>query len=354
MDFTKQLIAWYTKNKRDLPWRQTRNPYHIWISEIILQQTRIEQGLAYYLRFLDRFPTLADLASAKEQEVLKLWQGLGYYSRARNLHQSARTIVATASGKFPDSYEKIRALKGVGEYTAAAIASISFKHPYPVVDGNVLRFFARYFGVSDPVDKSSGKKKILELAREKMDQNDPGRFNQAIMEFGALQCRPGIPDCLKCPFRKSCWAFIHNKIDALPVKSSIQKVRKRYFHYLVFIHNDKRGKQVVFLRKREENDIWKNLYDFPLVETSGPVSLKKLLDSSGWEILLQLKQQIRPKRSEVYRHILSHQHLHARFYIVHAEEKPVTEFVPVELKRLDDYPLPRLIEKFLSGLNAKW
>ena len=348
MEFTNLLLSWYNNNHRDLPWRRTSDPYKIWISEIILQQTRIDQGLSYYHRFLEKFQTVAQLAAGSEEDVLKQWQGLGYYSRARNLHHAAREIVIRYHGVFPSDYEAIRHLKGIGDYTAAAIASITFGLPYPVVDGNVLRFFSRYFGISDPVDMASGKKKVLDLAREKMHDSDPGTFNQAVMEFGALQCKPGMPGCDVCPFRTSCFAFTNGKVIDLPVKSSSLQSRKRYFSYLVMIYQDPKKGPVVYFKKREENDIWKNLYDFPMIESSGPISLSRLMKSPDWKSILKKEKNVIPERSRIYQHILSHQLIYARFYVLRLKKRPKNSFVSVKLDDLDKIPVPRLIEKFLS------
>jgi len=348
MDFTRQLFKWYKKNRRDLPWRRTRDPYKIWISEIILQQTRIDQGLGYYHRFLDRFRSVTELAAADEEQVLKLWQGLGYYSRARNLHKAAREIAGNLHGIFPADYEAIRSLKGIGDYTAAAIASIAFGLPYPVVDGNVLRFFSRYFGIMDPVDKASGKNKILELARKYMDNADPGTFNQSLMEFGALQCKPGIPDCGVCPFMKSCFAFTNGNVIDLPVKSGTLQSRKRYFNYLVMMYQDPKRGPVVYFKKREENDIWKNMYDFPMIESSGPISLAKLMKTAEWNSIMKKEKDMIPERSRIYKHVLSHQLIYARFYVLQLKKKHINSFVAVALDDLDKFPVPRLIEKFLS------
>ncbi len=352
MNFTKLLFSWYDLHQRDLPWRRTKDPYKIWISEIILQQTRIEQGLNYYHRFMDRFSTISDLAAADEHDVLKLWQGLGYYSRARNLLHSAKEIVKMNQGLFPSTYAEIRNLKGIGDYTAAAIASMAYDMPYPVVDGNVLRFFSRYFGIFESVDKASGKKAVLLLARGKMDLANPGKFNQAIMEFGSLQCKTGSPDCHACPFRENCFAFTHEKVVDLPVKSKAIQPRKRYFNFLVLIYKDPENGEIIYLRKRKENDIWKNLYDFPLIESSGPVSQSKLIQTAEWRNLVKTKKAVIRKRSKVYQHRLTHQLIFARFYVVHLGKKPVNEFTPAVLKNLDKFPVPRLIEKFLSDAAA--
>ena len=349
MDFTKLLLTWYKKNRRDLPWRRTYDPYKIWISEILLQQTRIEQGLGYYHRFLDRFRSIAELAAADEQDVLKLWQGLGYYSRARNLHHAARQIVNMHNGEFPSGYDAIRTLKGIGDYTAAAITSIVFGLPHPVVDGNVLRFFSRYFGIMDPVDKADGKKKILDLARKHIDKADPGTFNQAIMEFGALQCKPGIPDGRICPFMKNCFAFTNGNVIDLPVKSGTIRSRKRYFNYLVMIYQDPRRGPVVYFKKREEDDIWKNLYDFPMIESPGPISQSALMRSAEWNSIMKKEEDAIPERSKIYQHVLSHQLIHARFYVLRLKKKPVIPYVSVASNDIDKLPVPRLIEKFLSA-----
>lgn len=346
MGFTEKLLIWYEHNKRDLPWRKTRDPYTIWISEIILQQTRIGQGLAYYNRFISRFNNVQALASADEREVLKLWQGLGYYSRARNLHQAAREIMQKY-GAFPADYEAIRSLKGIGDYTAAAIASVSFNLPYAVVDGNVLRFFSRYFGVTDPVDNRSGKTAIRDLAQENLDISAPGIYNQAIMEFGALQCKAASPDCSICPFHKDCFAFTHGKIMELPLKSSKTKSRNRYFNYLVLVYTDSSAGTTLYFRKREEDDIWKNLYDFPVVESSRALSVKKLAETPIWQKLVPKTTSSNIERSKIYRHILSHQVIIARFHVIHLNKRPSGSLVPVGKDSLDEIPVPRLIEKFL-------
>jgi A/G-specific adenine glycosylase len=349
MNFTKTLLSWYNRNHRKLPWRETRDPYRIWISEVVLQQTRIEQGLEYYLRFTRRFPDVQHLAEASEKEVLRLWQGLGYYSRARNLHVAAREIMKNHGGEFPSEYKEIRALKGVGDYTAAAIASISFGLQYPVVDGNVLRFFSRCFGVEEPVDKAAGKKRILDIARKMMDAEDPGQYNQAIMEFGALQCKPGLPDCSACPFRKSCFAFIHGKVPELPLKSATAVTRNRYFHYLVITHEEPGKGTSVILKKRGGNDIWKNLYDFPLIESQRPLSLDKLRSMKEWKSITGSEQVEIQGRSKMYKHILSHQVIWARFYEIQMNGRVMRGFLKVPLKKIDTFPVPRLIEKYLKS-----
>jgi A/G-specific adenine glycosylase len=347
MSFTKILLKWYEVNKRDLPWRRTKDPYRIWVSEIIFQQTRIEQGTEYYLRFVKRFKNIREIAGASEEEVLKLWQGLGYYSRARNMHAAAREIVSGFDGKFPDTYEDILKLKGIGEYTAAAIVSIAFGLPHPVVDGNVIRFFARYFGFKDPADSGKVKKEIYQKALQLMDTEQPGNFNQAMMEFGALQCRPGKPDCSICPLNKGCYAFQTGNVDKLPVKSKVQKQRKRYFHYLVFILH-KKNEDFISLRKRESDDIWRNLYDFPLIETDGPVSAEKLMKTDEWGQLVKGGKVHFQERSELYRHVLSHQVILARFYFIDISAKLKLPLLMIPVKDLPKYPVPRLIDQVLK------
>jgi A/G-specific adenine glycosylase len=348
MDFTKVLQKWYKAHKRDLPWRRTTDPYRIWVSEIILQQTRIDQGWDYYLRFLEKFPDVRSLAAASEEEVLKLWQGLGYYTRARNMHAAARTIMTLHHGVFPETYDEIRRLKGIGDYTAAAISSIAFGIPAPVVDGNVLRLFSRFFGIREPVDSSKGKNAVLEKAKEHIDTVHPGDFNQAIMEFGGLQCKP-VPDCKVCPLKSGCVAFQNGEVAEFPVKSKKQGQRTRYFHYLVIL-SGKGKNQSVYLNKRTEKDIWKNLFDFPMIETEKAISLKKLVMSKEWKDLFHDHKIKTGKESKPYRHILSHQIILARFYQVEIPADVSLPFLKVNIHKIERYPVPRLVEKFLEEL----
>lgn len=256
--FSGTLLDWYAENKRDLPWRNTTDPYLIWISEIILQQTRVAQGYEYFLRFIKRFPDVASLAAASEDEVMKYWQGLGYYSRARNLHAAAKSM----KGTFPKNYAEVRALKGVGDYTAAAICSFAYDMPYAVVDGNVYRVLSRYFGIDIPIDSTEGKKTFTALAREMLDKSRPADYNQAIMDFGAVQCMPQSPNCLFCPLSGSCRALLEGKVQQLPVKQHRTKTTNRYFNYIYV-----RMGAHTLIHKRTENDIWKNLFELPLIET---------------------------------------------------------------------------------------
>lgn len=275
--FSKQLLVWYYQQKRDLPWRKTKDPYRIWLSEIMLQQTRVVQGSPYYEKFITHFPTIFDLAKADEENVLKLWQGLGYYSRAKNLHQTAKTIAFDYKGNFPDDYNGLLKLKGVGDYTASAIASICFGEPCAVVDGNVYRVLGRYFAVDTPINSSQGISLFKKLANQLIDKEQPATYNQAIMDFGALQCKPKNPDCERCIFADSCLAFAQKKVAELPVKINKTKIRKRFFNYLVVF--DKQQKTL--LNKRLEKDIWQGLFEFPLVETTKETTQRQFLELVG-------------------------------------------------------------------------
>lgn len=353
MKFSENLINWYDNNKRDLPWRRTKNPYKIWVSEIILQQTRVNQGWDYYLQFLEKFPTIEILAQASEQEVLKQWQGLGYYSRARNMHKTAKRVVLDFKGIFPDDYNTMLSLSGIGDYTAAAISSISFNKPYPVIDGNVLRVVSRIFGIYDPVDSQQGKEIIKNRLNELIDKGNPSDFNQGIMELGALICKPKSPDCWNCVFNDSCIAHNDNEIDKLPVKVKKVKITRRYFHYLVIQFGEKEALTII-LKERIENDIWKGLNDFPLFEFS-----KKMTQSS---ILKKVAEDLKEfefsfiGKSKEYKHILSHQTIYTRFYFIRlrGNDKALgkwlltNNFYISKLSELDLIPFPKLIENFIK------
>lgn len=342
MVFSKVLIDWYLKNKRELPWRKTSDPYHIWLSEIMLQQTRIEQGLPYYQRFISAFPSVFDLAAAPQEKVLKLWQGLGYYSRARNLHESAKYVAEELNGVFPGSYKELKELKGVGDYTAAAIASICYNEPVAVVDGNVYRVLSRFFDIETPINSTAGIKEFKALASELLDEKDPSSFNQALMEFGALQCKPRNPLCETCPLSSGCLALQKNKIKDLPVKLKKTKVKKRYFNYLVVYSQENK----TLLRQRTGKGIWNGLYEFPLIETEKPVSegafpsAEKINEILGVQ---ELSLQLHNKKPVV--HKLSHQHIYTHFWWVKAEGVG-EEGIPV--KNVKDYPVPVLIANFLE------
>jgi A/G-specific adenine glycosylase len=342
MRFPNSLIQWYLQNKRDLPWRHNTNPYTIWLSEIMLQQTRVAQGLPYFLRFTEAFPTVFDLAKADEEEVLKLWQGLGYYSRARNLHKTAKQIAFELDGEFPKTYKELLLLKGIGEYTAAAIASFSYNEDVPVVDGNVFRVLSRYFDVETDIASSGAKKEFAELAAALMPIGQANIFNQAIMEFGALQCVPKNPDCAVCVFNDSCLALQKRKVAQLPVKSKKAKVTNRYFNYLVF--SDEYGNTIV--NKRTQKGIWHNLYEFPLLET---------ISAEGEDAILAIVQNQDFVENEIghiqlynpipIRHKLSHQHLHIRFWNVKVKGKLSNG---IDWESATKFPFPIVIFNFIE------
>ncbi|MEN8117125.1 MAG: A/G-specific adenine glycosylase [Bacteroidota bacterium] len=340
-----EIYVWYNNNKRELPWRNTTDPYKIWISEIILQQTRVAQGTEYYLHFVEKFPTVQKLAQASENEVLKVWQGLGYYSRARNLHTAAKYILNQFNGKFPDNYEDILKLKGIGEYTAAAITSIAFNLPYPTVDGNIYRFLSRYFGIETPIDTGKGKKEFRELSGELISESDPGFHNQALMEFGALQCIPKSPDCKNCLVMHTCFAAKNNAAEKFPVKTKKGKQTKRYFYYYLINSNDS-----VYLEKRTKNDIWRNLYQLPMIESKQNFSDKELLDAELPFINdghLNLKSVSKQKK-----HILSHQVIFAKVIIAEINEdvKTSDSLIRVNKKDIYKFAVPKLVEQFLEEL----
>ena len=338
-NFSRKLIDWYRENGRDLPWRRTKNPYLIWISEIILQQTRVAQGYDYYQRFVTRFPDVFALAAADEDEVMKYWQGLGYYSRARNLHAAARRMAE--AGGFPVTYAGVRALKGVGEYTAAAICSFAWKLPYAVVDGNVYRVLARIFGIDTPIDSNAGKKVFSGLAAELLDRRHPDLYNQAIMDFGAIQCTPKVPVCLYCPLRENCVALASGQVEKLPVKAGKAVVKPRYFNYL---HIHCRG--VNLLARREAKDIWQNLYEYPLIETGQETELEVLQQTPAYLELMQEAGEIQILRSFIMpKHVLSHRIIYARFYEIEVERfsPAMQRFLQVPEEELEQYAVSRLI-----------
>lgn len=337
--FRFKIIKWYDLQKRDLPWRKTQEPYRIWLSEIILQQTRVVQGLPYYNRFIENFPTVFDLANAPEEKVLKLWQGLGYYSRARNLHSSAKKIAFELDGVFPKSYKELIKLKGVGDYTASAIASICYSEPCAVVDGNVYRVLARVFGVETPIDTSEGISLFKELATNLLDKENAGIYNQALMDFGALQCKPQSPDCTSCTFSESCVAYLSQKVHELPKKNGKAKIRKRYFNYLVFIDNQ----GFTTLEKRTEKDIWQGLYEFPLIESDSEISEKELI--SELKNLSYSFSNIYIANEKPIVHKLSHQHIITRFWII--ETKKI-HHKSIDIKQITSFPVSALTAKFIK------
>ena len=345
MIFHKTLRRWYLHNSRNLPWRQTTHPYPIWLSEIIMQQTRIDQGTPYYKSFLKSYPDVFSLAAASEEEVLKLWQGLGYYSRARNLHQTAQFVARELGGVFPSNYKGLLGLKGVGDYTASAIASFCYGEPVAVVDGNVYRVLSRIFGIDTPINTTLGSRQFKELAQELLDRKDPATFNQGLMEFGALQCKPQSPNCSECPFSKSCVAFNQNRIQELPVKLKKQKVRDRHFNYLVFVSGEKK----TLFQQRRGKGIWQGLYEFPLVETLSEAGAEHLVQEEAFRNY----SSARPSDLELFNvspvvHKLSHQHIYAKFWILACEELPEEG---VSLESLGHFPVPVLIHNFIEAIN---
>ncbi len=348
---TEKLLAWYDEHHRDLPWRKTRNPYKIWLSEVILQQTRVEQGMPYYLRFLADFPTVQHLAKANEDHVLKLWQGLGYYSRARNMHAAAHAIVNELGGRFPDNYKDLLKLKGVGRYTAAAIASIAFNQVHPVVDGNVSRVISRWLAIVEPVNKRSGLNQIEEALENLIDPKQAGKFNQAMMEFGARYCKPKNPDCLACIFKNQCLAFQNDKVALLPYKDSKIKIRQRYFTYL-FISTRQEGENYTILNKRAGKDIWQGLYEFPLIETERLLPIDDLMNHELFRYFVNGSMPLVEEVSRDYIHQLTHQRIHARFVKISIQELGYVaseNFIRLPIAELGHYPLPRLLDKFLRG-----
>lgn len=350
--FAHTLETWYAKNGRELPWRQTTDPYKIWISEIILQQTRVAQGWEYYLRFIQQFPDVFALAQAQEDQVLKLWQGLGYYSRARNLHAAAKSIAL--QGQFPIDYAGVRALKGVGDYTAAAICSLAYGLPHAVLDGNVYRVLSRYLNIDTPIDSTAGKKLFTQLADTYLDKQNPAIYNQAIMDFGAMVCTPSNPQCTTgCPLADSCAALAEGTVDTLPVKEQKIKLKDRYFHYILVETSD-----AILLHKRTKNDIWKNLYELPLIEEN-----ERLLDEQEiirhpfWEELLKcLKGPVTLQTGQRdLQHILSHRRIHTRYFKLSAQT--CTSYTPssgcfwVKKTEISQYAVSRLVslifEQFL-------
>jgi A/G-specific adenine glycosylase len=343
MEFPNVIIKWYLQNKRDLPWRNTQNPYLIWLSEIMLQQTRVAQGLPFFNAFVAAFPTVFDLAQAKEEQVLKLWQGLGYYSRARNLHATAKSVAFDNNGNFPSTYSELLQLKGIGEYTAAAIASFAYNEPVAVLDGNVFRVLSRYFNVELDISEGKNKKEFQKLAQEILPKDDAALYNQAIMEFGALQCVPKNPNCEACIFSTSCAGLQHKKVGKLPIKSKKTKVSNRYFNYLIVQDLDDN----FVVQKREGKGIWENLYEFTLVETQELIDENQFIDQLKTTHFYGIQAvDICVLSSEVIQHKLSHQHLYIRFYGVKLDQK-IPQAKPLEA--IQKLPFPIVIYNFMQS-----
>ena len=346
ISFRRRLLKWYAANPRSMPWKETKDPYHIWLSEIILQQTRVAQGLPYYERISKKFPTVYHLANAAEDEVLQLWEGLGYYTRARNLHSAARQVLQDYHGVFPSTYEEILKLKGVGAYSAAAIASFAFDLPHAVVDGNVFRVLARYFGISNAVDSTAGKKLFAKLAHDLLDKNHPADYNQAIMNFGALVCRPANPACDTCIFNKTCVAFLKNAVMDFPVKEKKASVRNRWFNFLIM-----ENEREIIIERRNNKDIWKGLYQFPLIETNAAQTENKFLRYWKSHPFFYGKKILLKSVSRIMLQQLTHQTIYAQFFTVklqgHQQRLPAG-WQMVKKSSLPGIAFPVLIRKYLT------
>jgi A/G-specific adenine glycosylase len=341
-----KIYQWYAIYQRELPWRKIKDPYKIWLSEIILQQTRVAQGMEYYRKFTDKYKTINDLASSSEDNILKLWQGLGYYTRARNLHSTAKNIVKKYNGKFPETYEEIIQLKGIGQYTASAISSIAFGLPYPAIDGNIYRVLSRYFGLSTPIDTAKGKKEIEKIAIELISFDDPGFHNQAFMDFGALQCVPKSPDCSKCPVSITCFANQKHMVEKFPVKTKKVKQRIRYFYYYLIESNEE-----ILMEKRQEKDIWQNLYQIPLLESKYELQedeflAKRSIFNSNHPFILKNVLGVK-------KHILSHQIIYAK--LIHLQTNTLEEisghYIRVNKKDIYKFAVPKLLENFFNEIK---
>lgn len=347
--FSKTLLEWNkTENNRQMPWKGESNPYKIWISEIILQQTRVQQGMNYYNRFIKTFPDIESLATASEKKIYKLWEGLGYYSRCKNLIASAKFIHKELSGEFPKKYEKILALKGIGNYTASAIASFAYNQPFAVLDGNVFRVLSRFFGEEIPINTTEGKKKYAALAQSLLDKKQAGKYNQALMDFGAVICKPAAPLCAECPLQVKCVAFLKNKVSVLPVNTKSIRIKKRFFNYLLVEHKNK-----YYVHKRTGKDIWQNLYEFILIET------KKLIDETSMavneEIINNLNQYDFTVKSVSHMKTEKLTHQIISVQLIHVEiKKPLRnkEYFPVNEKQLKSLPFPKFIASYLADKNV--
>jgi len=347
--FSTTLLSWNEqKNRRQMPWKGEKDPYKIWLSEIILQQTRVEQGLRYYTKFINAFPDVHQLASAPEQSIYKHWEGLGYYSRCKNLIATARNVSENLNGEFPDNYEEIKKLKGIGPYTAAAIASFAFNEQRAVVDGNVFRVLSRIFGIDEPIDSTEGKKTFNALADKLLDKKNPALYNQAIMDFGAVVCKP-LPLCEQCPFKKKCEAFLNGKALSLPVKSKKVSIKKRWFNYVLLEHKAK-----LAVRQRQEKDVWHNLFEFLLVESNRgldgrevvkEVKKKRWIGANGYEI-----EYVSP----VFKQQLSHQLIEGRFTKLKLHKKPhlPSDMLWIRKNEIRKYAFPMLINQHLKEMHV--
>ncbi len=340
---TKQIIQWYKQEARNLPWRNTTDAYKIWLSEIILQQTRVNQGLPYYKRFINHYPTIALLASASEDEILYLWQGLGYYSRARNLLRCAKIIVENHQGTFPDDYNALKKLPGIGDYTASAIISFAYNRPYPAIDGNIIRLISRLFGIFDTPYGKESTQKIKSICEELIQHSPPAIYNQAMMEFGALQCSPKQTNCSICPLQDFCYAFQHQQVELLPSKKRKTFVKELFYYYILVEHKD-----YIYIQKREKNDIWKNLFQFPLIQKDQSIPISSI--SKEISVLLQINNFSIIHISPIIKHLLSHRKIYANFiHITINENYELKDYIKIEKKDIDNYAFPQLIRNYMTN-----
>jgi A/G-specific adenine glycosylase len=350
-DFSKLLLQWNKKqNRRQMPWKGEKDPYKIWLSEIILQQTRVEQGLSYYNNFINTYTNIHQLAKAPDAAVFKLWEGLGYYTRCRNLLATARFISKELKGKFPDTYEAIKALKGIGPYTAAAISSFAYNLPHAVVDGNVFRVMARVFDIATPIDSTAGKKQFTALAEELLNKKEPGLYNQAIMDFGAVVCKPAAPLCTTCVLNKRCAAFLNNRVQELPVKEKKIKIKKRWFYYLILEY-----KNTIAIRQRTAKDIWQDLYEFPLLETDKETDIKKIVQQAAKKNGLLKNDYAVSAVSALFKQQLSHQLIAGQFIRLQLTKKPAAkDYTWIKKTAMDNYAFPQFINQYLKqGVMAQ-
>lgn len=347
--FTRLLLKWnLEKNNREMPWKNESDPYKIWLSEIILQQTRVEQGLGYYLRFIQTFPTIHHLARAKDEKIFKLWEGLGYYNRCRNLITTGRYISKKKNGKFPESFAELKTLKGIGPYTAAAIASFAYNLPHAVVDGNVLRVLSRISGISQPIDSARGKKIFNDLADRILDKKQPGIYNQSIMDFGAMVCKPLSPLCKTCPCKKICYAFNHDLVNQLPVKEKKAVIKNRWFYYLIL-----ENKNDVVLRQRTRKDIWKELFEFPVIESAKEENIRTILLQAEKKEWIRMNGYSVTETSKVYKQKLTHQLIYATFTQIRLKQplKCTAGLLRVRKNKLTKYAFPKIVNSYLNKMK---
>lgn len=347
MTISKTITKWYQSHARSLPWRKTKDPYLIWISEVVMQQTRVEQGMSYYLKFTEAFPNIKSLSHAPEDQVLKLWEGLGYYSRARNLMEAAKQLMEWHQGVFPDKYEEVIKLKGIGPYTAAAITSFAFNQKYAVVDGNVFRVLSRYYGVEIPINTSKGQKYFSELAQEILDKENPATHNQAMMEFGALHCKPANPFCTECPLNNSCIAYSTNKVSELPKKEKKLVIKNKYLHFFYIEHDN-----YILIEKRDSSGIWKGLYQLPLIESAKNEQIEAILLDQEFKDLINNQEYVLKSTLDM-KHKLTHRNLYIRFYHIQCSNINNPSYLKVGEEELRVLAFPRPVNQFLKEMKEK-